>query len=190
MNVYDFDRTIYRGDSTVDFWVYCITKKPAVLCAFPEAAFAGFCFKLGLFSRMQFKESFYRFLKYLPDTEAMVQQFWEKNFRRMEPWYLERRQPEDLVVSASPEFLVSAACMRLGIKCIASNVDPATGKLLGPNCRGEEKVRLFREEYPVGVIESFFSDSLSDAPLAGLSAKAYLVRKGKISPWPEKNVHL
>ena len=24
MNVYDFDQTIYHGDSTVDFYLYCV----------------------------------------------------------------------------------------------------------------------------------------------------------------------
>lgn len=27
MNVYDFDGTVYRGDSTVDFWLFCLRKK-------------------------------------------------------------------------------------------------------------------------------------------------------------------
>ena len=31
MNVYDFDDTIYAGDSTVDFFFYCLKKKPAIV---------------------------------------------------------------------------------------------------------------------------------------------------------------
>lgn len=26
MNVYDFDKTIYDGDSTIDFYLYCVKK--------------------------------------------------------------------------------------------------------------------------------------------------------------------
>lgn len=28
MNVYDFDKTIYNGDSTIDFYLYSLRKKP------------------------------------------------------------------------------------------------------------------------------------------------------------------
>lgn len=31
MNVYDFDGTVYRGDSTVDFWLFCLRKKPGLV---------------------------------------------------------------------------------------------------------------------------------------------------------------
>ena len=28
MNVYDFDNTIYKGDSTADFIIWCVKRKP------------------------------------------------------------------------------------------------------------------------------------------------------------------
>ena len=28
MNVYDFDKTIYAGDSTIDFWKFCMIRYP------------------------------------------------------------------------------------------------------------------------------------------------------------------
>lgn len=30
MNVYDFDGTIYNGDSTVDFYLYCLREHPGL----------------------------------------------------------------------------------------------------------------------------------------------------------------
>ena len=33
MNVYDFDKTIYRGDSTMDFWRYCLKRYPKAVLA-------------------------------------------------------------------------------------------------------------------------------------------------------------
>ena len=41
-------------------------------------------------------------------------------------------------------------------------------------------------EVPDGHIENFYSDSLSDSPLAKLADRAWLVKKGKLSPWPEE----
>ena len=73
------------------------------------------------------------------------------------------------------------------IRLIASQVDPHTGRVLGPNCSGQEKVRRFREQYPDAQIEEFYSDSHNDDPLAHLAAKAYFVDlgEGTLVPWPE-----
>ena len=31
MNVYDFDGTIYNGDSTIDFYIYALKSKPSII---------------------------------------------------------------------------------------------------------------------------------------------------------------
>ena len=183
MNVYDFDHTIYPGDSTVDFWRYCLKRYPRVLLALPGACLFGATFYLRLCSRERFKETFYRFLLYVPDAQAAAEAFWETRLEKIEPWYLAQRRDDDLVISASPEFLIRAACDRLNIPCLASKVDSDTGKLEGPNCRGEEKLRRFREAYPNEEIERFYSDSPSDAPLAREAAEAYLIKKGNVKRW-------
>lgn len=67
---------------------------------------------------------------------------------------------------------------------IASEVNPLTGELLGSNCRGEEKVKRFNEVYPNETIDDFYSDSLSDLPLARMAHKAYLVKNQKVCSWP------
>ena len=78
---------------------------------------------------------------------------------------------------------------RLGIRLIASDMDKRTALLNGLNCYGEEKVRRFYEQFPKdSKVESFYSDSLTDTPLARLADKAYLiVNKGQTPvPWPDK----
>jgi hypothetical protein len=49
-------------------------------------------------------------------------------------------------------------------------------------CLSKEKVRLFRERYD-GEIDSFYSDSHSDDPLARISKKAYLVKGDELTEW-------
>ena len=66
---------------------------------------------------------------------------------------------------------------------IASRVDPHTGATDGFNCHGAEKVRRFREAYPDAEVEEFCSASHSDAPMAALAARAWLIRGGKKTPW-------
>lgn len=112
----------------------------------------------------------------MPDADAWAEDFWRTHERRFRPWYLAQKQPDDLVVSASPEFLLAPACRRLGIRPpIASRVDARTGRYTGLNCKGAEKVSRFREQYPDAEIGQFYSDSRSDAPLAHLARRAFLV---------------
>jgi phosphoserine phosphatase len=56
----------------------------------------------------------------------------------------------------------------------------------GENCRGQEKVRRLESEYNVNHIDSFYSDSHSDRPLAGIADKAYLVEKGIVREWEHR----
>lgn len=185
MNVYDFDHTIYPGDSTLDFWRFCVKHCPSALCSLPGAVLSGGLFKVGLCSRENFKGRFYRFLRHIPDVEGAVDTFWAGHLSRLYPWYLERKREDDLIISASPEFLILPVCRLLGVRGIASPVSPETGELLGPNCRGEEKVVRLRRDFPGEPIEEFCSDSRSDAPLAALAGRAWLVKDGQRLPWPE-----
>lgn len=185
MNVYDFDHTIYPGDSTLDFWRFCLRRHPAAALSLPRAVLYGIGFKAGLCGREAFKACFYRFLRRIPDVEGTAAAFWRENLSKVYSWYLDRKRADDLIISASPEFLILPACRLLGVRGIASPVSPETGELLGPNCRGEEKVTRLRREYPEGSVDEFFSDSRSDAPLAGLAKRAYLVQKGNRLPWPQ-----
>ena len=69
---------------------------------------------------------------------------------------------------------------------IATNIDKHTGKFTGNNCYGEEKVVRFYEKF--GNIEpaSFYSDSLSDTPMAEISKKSYLIKNDKVLDWPKR----
>jgi len=186
MNVYDFDKTIYRRDSTADFYLFCLKQKPSLCRFWPVQLFHAALFGLHLMEKTRFKESFYRFMAALPEIEAMVEVFWDMHEKDILPWYLAQHRADDVIISASPEFLLRPICRRLGIGCLmASRVDPATGRYTGVNCHGKEKVRRFREKFPKGRIDRFYSDSLSDSPLARLAREAYLVKGETMKPWPE-----
>jgi len=183
MNAYDFDGTIYRGDSSVDFCLYALRRHPALIRFLPGMAGAALRYGLGKNSKTEMKQAFFRFFSSL-ETEKMTKDFWDRHLERIYPWYLEQRREEDLIISASPEFLLRPACDRLGIRhLIASRVDPRSGVFQGENCRGEEKVRRLRETMPGAKLDRFYSDSLSDTPLAKLADQAFLVKKGEPRPW-------
>ena len=116
MNVYDFDDTIFRGDSTRAFWAYCLKRAPGLARFLPRQCAAAVRYALGRTAKEAFKEAFFSFLQGVPDADAWAEDFWRTHERRFRPWYLAQKQPDDLVVSASPEFLLAPACRRLGIR--------------------------------------------------------------------------
>lgn len=183
MNVYDFDKTIYDGDSTVNFYKYSILHCPCILFNLPRTVWYGVKFKLGLCEKTLFKEHFYRFLRYIKNPEALVDEFWTKNESKIKGWYLNQKQDDDIIISASPEFLLRPICSKLGITMMASVVDIHTGAYTGVNCDGNEKVRRLYERFPDAVIDEFYSDSHSDDPLAEIAKSAYMVDGNRIFPW-------
>lgn len=184
MNAYDFDKTIYINDSTADFYIFCIKKKPSLVITLFTTALAAtryYVFKRG--SKTDFKQTMYRFLTKI-DAVSLAEEFWEKHIDGIKVFYLSQHKDDDVIISASPEFLLKPICRQLGIKnLIASKVDPKTGKYSGANCHGEEKVRRFYEAYPNSMIEKFYSDSHSDEPLAKIAEESFLVKGNTIFPW-------
>lgn len=184
MNVYDFDNTILRGDSTARFTGYCFLRYPAIWRDFPGQAANALLFALRLRKKRDFKQRLLSYLARIGDVDAAVEAFWAKNFSRVKPFYAEVHRPDDVVISASPEFLIRPACERLGIRFImGSPVEKRTGIYFGENCHGEEKVRRFRAAFPGAEIDDFYSDSHSDDPLAAIAKRAFLVRGEEILPW-------
>jgi len=184
MNVYDFDNTILRGDSTARFYAYCMLHYPKMWLDIPGQAVNGLLFALKIRKKQDFKQRMLAFLTKIGDVDAAVEAFWAKNFCRVKPFYAKTQREDDVVISASPEFLVKPACDRLGIRvCMGSPVDRHTGVFSGKNCHGAEKVRRFREVFPDAQIDDFYSDSYSDDPLAQIAKHAFLVRGDELLPW-------
>ena len=183
MNVYDFDNTIFEGDSTFRFVRFCMRRHRKALLYLPRIGIASmkyYLFRVG--TKTQFKEKMYSFLRAC-DTVHDVEAFWTENLSRVKDFYREMHRDDDVIVSASPEFLLKPLEKALHITVIASRVSPLDGKTTGLNCYHEEKVRRFHEVFPDGRIEAFCSDSYSDEPLALLAEKSYLVEGEAILPW-------
>ena len=180
MNVYDFDKTIYPGDSASHFWCWCV--KRHIAAVFRAAAAFGPAFRAarGQLSRGELKQGLFAVLRGIRDPVREAEAFWDSHIDRIYPWYLEKKRPDDLIISASPDFLIAAACRRLGVAHMATDMDPATGRLRGPNCWGREKVRRYKAVYGETPVEEFYSDSLSDLPMMALAERGYLVRNGAV----------
>lgn len=186
MNVYDFDKTIYAGDSTLDFYFFSLKKSPMLIRFLPIQIIGFIKYMFGMYSKLQFKEKFYSFLKGIKDVDSMVELFWNENQDKIKDWYLKSKEESDVIISASPEFLLNNICRRIGIKhLIASEVNKNTGICEGENCYGEEKVLRFKKYFEKGEIKKFYSDSLSDAPISLMASERYIVTGNNILPWDQ-----
>lgn len=189
VRVYDFDNTILRGDSTALFVRYAFVHYPRTRGRILRALLRASLLLAGRVPLQQWKQELFSFFACIPDRDAAINAFWQEHLQRIQKWYLEQKQLEDVVISASPQFLIEPACRMLGVSCVmGSLVDPATGLFQGKNCKGEEKVHRFRAAFGDAPIHQFYSDSLSDTPLAACAQEAFLVRGALREPWPFTHV--
>ena len=188
MNIYDFDGTIYQGDSSADFAKYCFVHKPKCLKKLPKIIKATVLYAGKKTNTKKFKEAFFSFLNVLtpPELNTLLYEFWRKKRKKIAPWYVEKKRNEDVIISASPRFLLEPVMELIGNQnLIATKMDSQTGCIEGENCKGEEKVRLFRKAFPNCSVDEFYSDSLSDMHLAKLAKTAFFVEGDKLKEWPQ-----
>lgn len=186
MNVYDFDETLFHPDSTFLFFCYCLRHHTLAVSKCIPSALIQFIRYLaqGKTDAQELKEALFSFLNRIDNIELLVQKFWEEHAEQIVPWYLAQKKPDDVIISASPEFLLRPVAQKLGVTLIATPMNPYTGKIEGKNCHDHEKVRRFRERYPEAEVDEFYSDSRHDDPMAELASRAYLIRGNEYVPWP------
>ena len=148
MYIYDFDETIYDGDSSKDFFLYCFKLYPNIIMRIiPRFLFSCVLYKLKRIKKEQLKSVFFSFIRYIEDIQSIVDRFWEINYKKIKSWYLYNEHSQDVIISASPSFLLEYPCEKLGVKkLIATEVDIKTGKLIGLNCYGKEKIKRFKKK--------------------------------------------
>lgn len=185
MNVYDFDNTIYDGESVLHFFFYYIKKTPWLVKYIPKVFYALIKYKAGKITVEQalsdyapFVEDYFR---NIPDINKDAVDFWDKHMNRIKPFYAKIQKDDDVIVTASPECTMNEICRRLGIKnCVGSIIDTKTGKI-SRLCMRSAKVPAFLERFPNAQIDRFYTDSpKNDAPLIEMAKEAFVVKGDKI----------
>ena len=105
INSYDFDKTIYDGDSSVDFYMYSLKRNKKVLLQLPYQLIGLILYILRIIDKTKFKEFVFSFLKRIDNIDDYVNDFWKENHKNIKKWYLEQKKKDDVIISASPEFL-------------------------------------------------------------------------------------
>ena len=113
INSYDFDKTIYDGDASIDFYIYMLKKYKKIILLLPYQIYGMVSYKLKIKSKEYFKECFFSFLKESKNIDEDVECFWKKNESKIKKWYLNQIQKTDLIISASPYFLLEPIATKL-----------------------------------------------------------------------------
>lgn len=175
-NLYDFDKTIYKKDSSLAFYFFCFFRTPKMFFHIFGVMFWAVAFFMKWISAKSFKQRFFSFLGYFENPDEMVEKFWKKEQKNFTNWYKAQKRDDDVICSASPQFLVEQAMKILNPQAvvIATKMDSKTGMIDGENCKGIVKIARLKE----AGFESFdacYTDSLSDFPMFDISAGKYLV---------------
>lgn len=183
INLYDFDNTIYKGDSSRDFFFYSLMKYPRIIRRIPKLLKMVILYLLKKCTRTELKESFYQYLNDIPDIDSHVFSFWATHSYYIKDFYLKKKHDKDIIISASPEFLLKPIIAELEVlDFMGSKVNKKTGKYTGLNCYGEEKVKRLNKKYSDYQVLEAYSDSKSDIPILKLAKKQFLVKGDKIKP--------
>ena len=187
MNVYDFDGTIFSSDCSIGFCIWCMNHHPKLwLTFFPKAIKNLILKKKGKMPEYLMQRTFFSYLTLIDDFDKQIERYWDKNEKKIAPWYLAQKRSDDLIISASPTCIIEPIARRLGVNFMATEYDREYGVLLNNLMYAKEKARyIFDHGFPA--IENFYSDSLADTPLALCAEKAHLVtnKASTVTDWPD-----
>lgn len=185
-DLYDFDGTIYDGDSGVDLVLFAIKKKPIIIFNIIGSLWITILYLLRLKTKEEFKSRLFSFLKYF-DVDKLVIEFWNTHeYKLKDFWTKKKSHSKDIIISASGYFWLKPIADKYKVKDLfATNVDKKTGEVLDNNCHGKEKVRLFYERYPKAIINKMYTDSINDLPLIEEAKEGILVKRNKLYSYYE-----
>ena len=196
--VYDFDKTIYGGESGTNFFTYYLRNYPLKAIFFGLTYLKEVLFYLIKITDLKrLKERFFIFLESHSneEIEKIVDGFWKEYGKKMYSWtqeeLRENRKEADLVIvtSATPLFLLERLIPEMGYDMVFGTEFQGDGKekflaeIKGENNKGMEKVKKLNKWAKENNIEyeiiKFYSDSLADKPLYDIAEKKYWIKKGK-----------
>ena len=184
VNLYDFDKTIYKFDSATRFYFFVILRHPHLFWHLFKTAFWGVAFFLRAVSLSTLKEKVFSITKHVKNLNLELEKFWDKEQKNIFSWYLSQKRADDVVCSASPQFLVEKIFQKINptATIVASQLEASTSNFKSnfANCKGNMKVEYLKQR-GFNRFENGYSDSSSDKPMLSLCKNKFRVLKnGKI----------
>ncbi len=182
MNLYDFDNTIYDGDTNTDIILYSLKYHPInVIRCLIKARKLKKEYRKGLISFERVKEAMLAFLFQIKDLDAYLDRFVNKHMHKIKKWYLRKKSDKDVIISASYEIWIAKFCRKLKIKYVIATKTDSNGKIIDCNCKGAEKINRFKKIYPNAKAINAYSDAKVDIPMLEYADHAYVVEGNKIN---------
>ena len=185
---FDFDGTITTKDTLLEFIKFCKGRFPFYFGFLLYAPYLV-AYKLKIISNQTAKEKilshFFRgtpveaFKNYCSDFSKNVLPGLIRKDALEEIKRLQKKNIKVVVVSASPENWIQSWSLETGTELIGSRLEiksgKLTGKVLGKNCHGDEKVNRISEMYNLSEyhIVAAYGDSHGDKPMLRLATHAY-----------------
>lgn len=186
MNAYDFDDTIYDGESIFDFFKFCLTKDYRLYLYFPKVLLRLIEYKLNLVTIEKIyktaEEIVNKFVsRHIYHMDKLVSEFWSKNHKKLKPNFIEMLKSDDLIITGCPNFLIDYVKDELKVKNIICTEFNFETKKIDFICLGENKVKAFNKKFKGKKIEKFYTDSLVDVPFMKYAKEVYFVKGNKIT---------
>lgn len=183
VKVFDFDNTIYMGESSVDFSFYMIRHNKRIIRYIPTILFSLVGYKLCLLKKERLEAIINDFFAGVLDgTESpdeYVREFWAAHDRKLNPDILRLIEPGDVIISASPVILFDGIREKLKTdQIIGTEVDIEQKRVTWFNF-GDNKVKRYRERFGDRTIDAFYTDSYNDKDMMAISREVYIVKRGK-----------
>ena len=182
VKVFDFDNTIYKGESSVDFAFYMIRHNKRIIRYIPTILFSLVGYKLCLLKKEKLESIINDFFAGVLDgetsPEGFVKAFWEINADKLNSEMLRLIAPDDIIISASPIFLFDGIREKLKTNhIVGTEVDLEQKEITWFNF-GDNKVKRYRELYGDKTIDMFYTDSYNDKDMMAISRDVYIVKHG------------
>lgn len=184
MKVFDFDNTLYHGESSIEFGFFLMKKNIKVALWIPKMLFGLLRYKMCLISREEIMNQTDDFMKIIisskKEVEDMAFEFWEKNEKYLHKELIEKIEADDIIITASPSFIIEPLKNKLRTSNIISSEIDLANKHVVNLIFGEHKVKAYREKYGETPIDCFYTDSYNDKSLMDISKTVFLVDKKSI----------
>lgn len=185
MKVFDFDNTLYDGECSLDFFMYCVKKKKSLLRYLPKVAAKAVKYKTSRVEGGEVSEFVEEMIKVFFDNcenlDEHVRAFWKLNKHKLKQNMLDKISSADAVISASPRFLLEGIADMLNTKNLICTELDMENKKLKYLCYSKNKVKSFREHFGDTRIDEFYTDNMNDMPLMQLADRVFLVAGNKIT---------
>ena len=183
MKVFDFDNTIYAGESLLDFFCFCAGRKKSLYACLPFVLYYLVLYKFNLVNEKSLYRDLNIFSKYvlkdISSNKTLIDEFWNKYGHKLKPQFLSLISEEDVIITGAPDFLIDAIKFKLNTNNIISSKFDLETKEIKFLCFGNSKAKVFQELFPDATIDEFYTDSLADSPMMRISKKSVLVKRHK-----------